>query len=71
MDKDMAMFLVSELQKVYNNSLTESFSKQVMNNFVSTTRKLDEIRKEKFQDLYPEFSFPLDFITNEKIWIAN
>lgn len=71
MDKDMAIFLVSELQKVYNNSLTESFSKHIMNNFVSITRKLDQIRKEKFQDLYPEFTFPLDFITNEELWITN
>ena len=49
--------IINRLREVYESSLLNSFDITIMKKFVSETQKLDKIRKEKFLEVFKNYSF--------------
>ena len=55
--------IMNKLKIVYERSISKSFNLQQMEECKKITDKLDIIRKEKFEDVFPYFNSSKDLIT--------
>lgn len=59
--------IISKLQRVYSNSLKDEFNPEIMQKFIEITKKLDNIREEGFNSIFPEYSLEKDFKPKSKL----
>lgn len=56
--------IIDKLKAIHQRSLQNQYSSEIMDKFIDETLKLDKVRKEKFNDVFPEYDLYEDFKTN-------
>jgi len=62
--------LMTKLETVFNRSISKDFNLDEMEMCKTMTDKLDVIRKEKFESIFPYFNSSDDFINNDKTYLG-
>jgi len=61
---------MTKLETVFNRSISKDFNLDEMEMCKTMTDKLDVIRKEKFENIFPYFNSSDDFINNDKTYLG-
>jgi MoaA/NifB/PqqE/SkfB family radical SAM enzyme len=66
-DKYVSSDIMHKLRAVYDHSIQNQYNKDIMKSFVRQTTKLDQVRKEKFEDIFPNINLLTDYLQDSLV----